>query len=765
MALLIALPPSPVLAKSRKAEKFLKQGQQAEARKDWEKAVELYDKAVDADPGDAAYMMAARRARFQAAQRRVDSGQKLRSEGKLEEALAEFQKAILFDPASAIAIQEAKRTVEMMQGAPTKPEERGLTPADRARRDTEERVSRILEPPELKPTDRLPRNLTIRNQPVRILYETVAKLAGINVVFDAQAQIASRNYNLELNNATLDEAFDYLSVLTKTYWKPISTNTIFVTEDSVTKRRDYEDNVVKVFYVSNATSVQEFQEIATAIRSVTEIRRVFTYNAQKALIVRGTVDQVALAEKLVRDLDKPKAEVVIDVIVMEANSTRSRDWAATINSAGKAGLNIPLNFSPRTSVGGGGTGNGTPATPAISLSRLGHLSSADFTTTLPGALLNAILTDTSSRVLQSPQVRASDGMKVSLKIGDRIPYVTGSFSPLTGGVAGGLPYAQSQFQFIDTGVNVDITPQVHGNEEVTLHVEIDINSVRGSQDIGGLQQPIIQQRKNTADIRLREGEVNILGGLSQFQDSQSLSGIPGLVNIPALGKWLGSHTTDKERGSLLIALIPHIVRTPDYTAENLRGMYSGTDQTVKLSYAPKKDAGPLPNNVVPAPAPVTVPKPAETTTPKSESTTPPAPGAAVRPVFSPASVDTRVSGVFSMTVQVQDVKDLFSASSIKIKWDPALLRLNDISPGDLFLREGQRPTSIKDIRNDIGEATLTVSRLPGSTGVNGSGILATMTFLASGRGGGTVQVIDLGLKNTQLQAIPSTTAELAVKIQ
>ena len=135
-------------------------------------------------------------------------------------------------------------------------------------------------------------------------------------------------------------------MLTHTFWKPISPNTIFVTEDNVTKRRDYEDEVVKMFYVTNATSVQEFQEIATAIRTVAEIRRVFTYNAQKAMIVRDTVDKVALAEKLVHDLDKPKSEVVVDVIVMQVNSERTRDLAATIASAGTAGLNVPIKFAP-----------------------------------------------------------------------------------------------------------------------------------------------------------------------------------------------------------------------------------------------------------------------------------------------------------------------------------------------------------------------------------------------------------------------------------
>ena len=364
-------------------------------------------------------------------------------------------------------------------------------------------------------------------------------------------------------------------------------------EDNVTKRRDYEDDVVKVFYVTNATSVQEFQEIATAIRTVAEIRRVFTYNAQRAMIVRDTVDKVALAEKLVHDLDKPKSEVVVDVMVMEVNSERTRDLAATIASAGTAGLNVPINFAPSgttTTTTTGGTGNsGTPSTPTttttgntITLNRLGRISSRDFSATLPGGLLQAMLSDSRTKVLNNPQVRASDGQKVTLKIGNRIPYATGSFQTNTAAAL-----VSTQFNYADVGVNIDMTPQVHSADEVTLHIEVTVSSVQQYINIGGISQPVIGQRSNIADIRLREGEVNILGGLSQSQDSTTLSGIPGLVNIPVLGRLLGSDHNDKIRAELMIALVPHIVRTPDYTAENLRGIYAGTDQVVKINYAAK----------------------------------------------------------------------------------------------------------------------------------------------------------------------------------
>jgi general secretion pathway protein D len=574
--------------KTRKGDKFLNDGRIAEAKGDWDTALDLYEKAFELEPANTAYMIAMRRARFEAGQKHVDRGEKARAAGKYEEALQEFEKALVADPSSSIALQEIRQTEALIRAKTgAKTDETGLTLADRMKKESEDRVESMMAPPELKPTNNVIPMLKMNNQPPKVLFETVGKLGGINVVFDSQYAAPGRNFNVDLSAVTIDQAFDYLATLTRTFWKPLNPTTIFVAEDNVTKRRDFEDDVVKVFYIRNATSVQEFQEIATAIRTVAEIRRVFTYNAQRAMIVRDTVDKVALAEKLVQDLDKPKGEVVVDVVVMSANSDRTRDLAATIANAGTAGLNVPITFNGTSSTTTSGTSsNGTPTTStagAVVLSRLARLSSNNFSASLPGGLLQAMLSDSNTKVLNRPQVRASDGQKVTLKIGSRIPYATGSFQTNTASAL-----VSTQFNYADVGVNIDMTPQVHSSDELTLHVEVTVSSVQQYVSIGGIQQPVIGQQSNIADIRLREGEVNILGGLNQTQDTANSNGIPGLVNIPLLGKILfGNDHTEKSRSDLLIALIPHIVRTPDYTAENLRGIYVGTDQVVKINYAPK----------------------------------------------------------------------------------------------------------------------------------------------------------------------------------
>ena len=396
---------------------------------------------------------------------------------------------------------------------------------------------------------------------------------------------------------------------------------------------------------------------------------------------------------------------------------------------------------------------------AITLNNLSRISSADFSTTLPGALLKAVMTDNTTRVMQSPEVRASDGQKVDLKIGDRVPYATGSFQPGVGTV-GVSPLVSTQFQFVDTGVNLTITPHVHGDDEVTLHVSVDLSNVSRTVNLGGLDQPVISQRKSETDIRLRDGEVSLLGGLIQSQDSSSVSGVPGLTNIPILGKYLfGSTSKDKSRGELLIALIPHIVRRPEITGTDLRGIAAGTDQTVKLSYSPRPEE--------PAPATPPAATTPATTTPALPGPVAPAPGAAngaLRLSFIPPAAQARLSASVGLTLQVDNAADL-SAVPVRVKWDPKILRLNQVTPGALMVSNGGVNPPSLDIRNDAGEASIDLSRITGASGVNGSGALLQFTFTAVGQGTTSLTVTSVNLRDSKQQNIAVAAPSVSVTVQ
>ena len=832
---MLLCPTLPLEARTKKGDKFLAEGRIHEQKKEWDEALDNYEKALSEDPADIVYQMAATKVHFQAGQSHIDKGMKLRSAGQLGEALIEFQKAYAINPGSAAAAQEVRRTTEMIErerkrveetGKESTPKERALTEGEKAKKETEDRIDSILGVPQLRAIDPSPIHLRM-NGSAKLLFETVAKVAGLNVLWDPEytSQVKG-NVPVEFENSTLEEALDYLAVITKSYWKPLSPNTIFITMDNPNKRRDYEEQVAKVFYLSNVSTPQELQEIVNAVRSVADIQRFFPYNAQNAIIAKGSADQVALAEKILHDLDKPRSEVVVDIIVMEASSIYTRQLTAAIASTG---LTVPGNFTPRsglqvvnnatttaTTTGSTGTtATGTTTTDtgtttaasgtAIPLSNLGHLSSADFSTTIPSALLQAVLSDATTKVLQSPQLRAVDNLKATLKIGDREPTATGSFQPGIGGV-GINPLVNTQFTFIDVGVNVEITPRVHDNGDISLHVDLDISSVTGHVNLGGIDQPIIGQRKISHDIRMPDGAVQLLGGLTKYQDTKTKTGIPGLGSIPILGRLFSGESVDRERQELMIALIPHVVRRPEYTAENLRGIAVGNQQSVHLSYgrqpgsapavAPKKEsptAATPPVANTPAAVNPAVPSAVMSTPVEAPGLAPPAtappmgqPGmappatapAADAPAkpdapkqignavvrFLPPQLESSPQGMLTVALIIENATEVSSAP-LQVTFDPKVVKLNDAGRGDFFSSDGQIPLFTKNIQNDTGAAAMNLNRLPNTPGVSGSGVLATLIFQSIAKGSTTVTVPNLTVRNAQGQVVFSGSPQMTINVK
>lgn len=787
-AVFVLLLAGPLPGRTRKGDKFVAQSRAAEARGELDKALELDENALNEDPSDSLYQLEVRRIRFNAAAKHVKTGEKIRAEGNLSEALVEFTRAYAIDPASPVAQQEVRRTKVMIEREkkrsaqpqdpgtpPPTAEERGLTPAQAAKKAMTDRIDSFQTIPELKPLNPQLGNLKMNNQKPRVLFETIGKLAGVNVLFDPdyEAQNTVRTQSIDLQNTTLDQALDYVALLTKSFWKPLSANAIFVTLDNTTKRREIEEQVVKVFYLNNIANTTELQEVITALRTVADIQKVYNYTAQWALIVRCEADRMLLAEKIISDLDKPKSEVVVDVIVMEVRKDRVRNLGAQIANGG---LSVSGVFTPRAALQSATSSSTTSSTTttattstatttssAITLNNLKHITSGDYSITgVPGGFVEALLSDTGTKVIQSPQLRAVDNLKASLHIGDKVPTASGSFGSGIGGVGVGVsPLVQTQFTYIETGVNMDMLTRVHDANQVTIHVEIDISQVTGYRDVGGIQQPIISQRKITQDIRTEDGEINLLGGLMQEQDSKIVSGLPGLSQIPLLRRLFTDEKIEKSQTELLITLIPHIVRSPDITEANLRTVPSGSVVNVHIPRnTPTSPAGnSAPAVATPGTMPAAAPVPPAAATPA-----PPNPSGPTTVAFLPAQINTAVGSAASVTLRVANITDL-NAVSTQIKFDPKILRINEVVAGDLIQQTGPPLSPLKNILNDTGEALLSVSRDPKGLGVSGSGGLVTITFQAIAPGTTTVTVPQLMLKNTPGQPVATNTPSLTVVVK
>ena len=781
----------PALAGARKAKSLYRQGQAAELSGRYDEAFEKYSLATREAPRVHRYTLAERRMRFVAGQAHVESGVRLRGQGLYEESLAEFERAVAIDPGSSVAAQERTRTIRMIEqrsraAGAEKPPEALESALEAERHERSVRVGTITPPPDLEPLSNQPINLML-NENSKVVFETIGKLAGINVLFDPD--YSDEDIEIEIRNATLTEALDYVSLLAKAYWKPLTHNAVLVTDDNPNKRREYEDEVVKTVYLTNLSTPQDLSEVSTAIRGLTDIRRMFTVNSMNAIVMRGSRPKIAIAEKIVHDMDKPRAEVIIDMLVLETSKTRKRTTGLTPVSGGTNGLQFPLSFTGAAEAASGGTAG-------LPLNRLGDVGTGSWSTSMPGFLLSAIFSNSDTELLQSPRIRTADNHQADLRIGDQVPIASGSFQPGVGGV-GISPLVNTQFQFKDVGVNVSLTPKIHANREVSMHVEIEISNVKDVVDLGGISQPIIGQRTIQHDLRVREGEASVIGGLNQSQIFKTRSGVPFLGEIPVVGRLFSEHDVQRVESEVLLVLVPHIVRMPGIDPSNLRTIATGTEQKFSLRYEEVGNGKPaIPPMDQEAPEPAEAPAtpraeaPAAAPSPEPGQAAPPqaapeepapvpaeagqAPGAepgqpqavqGPRLFLDPAVVEVGVGQEITLSLMVGEAVELASMP-MRIQYDREKLRLTGVEKGPFL--SGQDASDIifsRSIRHANGLAAINISRFPGAGGADGDGELVTLTFEGLAPGAAQLRVFATGPRDASGTALNVEPMEAEITVQ
>jgi len=755
-----------------KAKSLYEKGADAEARQNYEAAYEAYRQAYELKPKDLRFRAAYERAKFQAGAAHVHRGQGMREDGKLQEALAEFEAALKIDPSSFIAQTEARRTREMIDQA-NHPSQRLKTPG------VSERLSQAGAPVELTPIADTPINLKIADDS-KVVYEAIGKLAGLNVLFDPD--YTSRRIKIELNGVTLNEALDIVELESKTFWRAVTPNTIYVATDSKSKRQEVEPQVLKTFYVSNLSSTgTDINDLTNVLRTVLEMQRIVPIPSQGAVVVRGSADQVALAEKVVNDLDKAKSEVVVDVMVMEVSRDKTRNLGISPpTSQGNPSVSLQnSNAATTTDSNGNTTTSGTTGSTNLTLNSLAHLNATNFAVSIPSANVAFLMSDSNTKVLQSPQVRALDGQKASLKIGNRIPIATGSFGGGLGGIGTGSLLTQTQFQYIDVGVNVDVTPHVHANRDVSLKVVLEVSSVTGQSTIGGISQPIIGQRKMENEIRLKEGEANLLGGIFEESDSVSMSGLPWLSQIPLLKYIFGQQNVTRNHNEIVLVLVPHVVRGQDLTDLNHRTLDIGTQNAIGLRRVVPA------SNVVPATQPKqqsstgSPPPQAQTPSPTAPQQAPvpqppPNPGDATRQAgpmggnailsFDPPTINQAVGAVFAVNITLTGGQNVFSVPA-QVTYDPKLLQVANVSNGNALSKDGQIVALVHREDTAAGSIQLTATRPPGASGIAPEGVVFTLTFIAKAAGQGTLAINRSVLRDPAMNSMPASGSQAVVTIR
>jgi general secretion pathway protein D len=756
--LLLCLRP-PVFAKGDSAKAFYEKGTDAEARQNYEQAFDYFKQAYNLKPKDLRYRTAYERTRFLSASSHVHRGQILRDAGKLDEAAVEFQKGLETDPSSFIAQQELKRTQQMIREAQNPPPQ-AVAPTPLRRR-----LEAAQGPVELGAISSVPITLKVTEK-ANVIYETVGKLAGINVLFDPD--YTPKQVRIELNGVTLEDALEIISFETKTFWRPVTPNTIFVAQDSPAKRKELEQNVLKTFYLSNLSQPTELQDVVNAMRTILEVSRIQQLPSQGAIVVRGTPDQVALAQKLVDDLDKAKPEVLIEVAVMQV----SRDRAHTLGINPPTSVTVALqnNISTTPSTTTATTTTTSSSSTGINLNTIANLNATDFSVTIPQATATALMSDTDTKVIQNPQIRALDGQKATLKIGDRVPVATGSFQPGIGGV-GINPLVNTQFQYLDVGVNIEITPRVHAGREISLKLSMDVSDVDSYVSIGGISQPVIGQRKIENEIRLKDGEVSLLGGMMEDTKTKALTGIPGLASIPILKYLFAQDTSDHSTNEIVFVLVPHIIRGPDSSHGSGDMLDVGTANALSLRLSNARTAPPA--STAPTAAPPQTPTPqgqaSQTLMPQvqvAQNQVPPnqAGAGAGTFLFDPATLNQAKGSTFTVNVMLSGGQNVYSVP-VQLNYDPNQLQVINVSNGGFLSQDGQIVTVAHREDTATGTMQITASRPPGAGGVSGQGAVVTLTFVAKGTGQSALTITRGGARDPAMQPIVMSGAQAAVTIQ
>ena len=769
-------------------------GENAARSGDWDAAVEYYRTAVQEAPDRNDYKIALERAMINASHEHLNQAQLAEARGELENALREYRRASDFDPPNrqlAAKVTEIERRIR---------DEAEAQPRNNNIAQLREQARQAGPPPLIKLTEVLP-EIRFNNTSIRDILNFIANATGINVTYDRDYQ--DRAYTVQLNGVTLEQALNQILSANQLFYKVINQSTIMVIPDNAQKRANYEEQVIRTFYISHADATELSQMINTIIRvPAMAVQPMIAPNkTNNTITIRATTAVASIIEKMIDANDKPRAEIIIDVQILEVSRDRAKTYGIDLS-----GYTINAIFSPESDPRGtSGTGAAAASTlttqPSFNLNTITRgISTADFYLAVPSAVVHFLESDSNTKLIAKPQLRGAEGQKITLNLGDDIPIPSTVFTPLATGGANTNPL--TSFNYRTVGIVVEMTPRVTIEGDVILDLSLE-NSTKGVDvNVAGQNLPSFGTRKVVTRLRLRDGEANLLAGLLREDERTLLQGLPGIMRIPILNKLFAMNGPNEVRQTDIVMLLtPRVVRTQEITAGDLSPIFIGTQQNLGLNgpppliqappepapaapAAPAPPAGaqpapaqpPAPNvappggaanaapgvSIIPpgsspvpgttavtaAPAPAVpggapLPPPAGGAPPAAPAAaTPAAAPAGAQVIVTPPGTDFRVGGgPYTVAISASNASRL-SGLSLTITFNPAALRVRAVQEGSFMRAGGAQATFTQMVDAATGRIDIAIVRTGDATGVAGTGLLAAVLFDAVG--GGTANLAVTG---------------------
>lgn len=768
---LIALIAVAVLIGGCAAGRAFGRGETAARAGDWDAAVEHYRQAVQANPDRADYQIALERAMLNASIQHLDQARLFEARGQIEDALREYRRASEYDPTNrqiAGKVLEMERRIrDLAEAARPSPT---LQQLQQAARQTPE--------PLLNPASREPIDVVFNNASLRDILNSMGMSAGINVTFERDYQ--DRPYSVLMRGVTFEQALNQILAANQFFYKVINERTIMVIPDNAQKRALYEEQVIRTFFISHADATEVAQILNGVIRipALAVAPQIVANKTNNTITVRASATIVQIIERIVEQNDNPKAEIIVDVQILEVNRSRAKEFGIDLSD-----YVISAAFSPETDPR---TDDGLVQRPFNLNTITRGISTADFYLSVPSAVVRFLESDSETRLIAKPQLRGAEGQQIRLALGDQIPVPATVFTPIGQGGAAFNPL--TSFNYRDVGVVVELTPRVTFEGDVILDVMVENSTLGTPITIAGQELPSFGSRRIQTRLRLRDGESNLLAGLLQERDRRILSGIPGLLRLPVLRNLFGNNFNSIDQTDIVMLLTPRIVRTQELTTTDVSPIFIGSQQSLGLGGPPPLIAAPpVPEpavSVPPAPVAPAAGQPASpgtggvavvppgssqipgTTTVSAAPAQPPAaagvapagvpaaaaggappvavPGAASggQLVLSPPGPEFRVgAGPYTVPVSVTGASQLASVS-LTITFNPAALRVRAVQEGSFMRTGGLAATFTQQVDAATGRVDIAIVRANDQTGVAGTGLLATVVFDAVG--GGTANLAITG---------------------
>ena len=743
-----------------------KSGNQEAQQDNWDAAVVHYTRAVREDPDNIEYRMALERSLIEAANFHVKEAGKHLASKDLERAIEEFVVAAQLNPSNRYAQDQLAEARRALSERETRREEASSFQQRRA----QARQLRSIQPV-LEPSSAAPINLRFaQDTSLQKIFEVLSTLSGINILFDEAFR--DKRVTINLVDVSFQEALDKLVLINRLFYKVVDPSTLIIVSDNAQKHRQYDELVLRTFFVTNA----EVNTIANMLRTIAGIQRVQPNPELKSITVRATPDQVAVAERIVELNDKSKSEIILNIEILEINRNKLVEFGLRASE-----YELGLTLAP-----GGSTLDAGRTT--FRLNRLASIDSSDWLATFPSSIMYRLFKSNSeARLLASPKLRAMEGQPARLNLGQEVPVPVTSFVSQIG--TGGVPNTPvTSFQYRNVGINISITPKVFVNGEIELELSLETSAQLDTRIIAGIELPVFGLRQVNNVVRLRDGETNIIGGLISYEDRHAVAGLPGVVDIPILNKIFARNQESSQQSDVVFSVTPQIVRAPRVTVEDLLSFPMGTEQAIRVPGArpspfgepeqqqpeQQQDDQPEPPGAEPQATPEPPDEADEAEPPPAAETQPEEPEAAREPpraasprvgpitvVFSPPQAQTSPGQRLELALIAGGAERL-SSGEINITFDASAFDVVEVQPGPFLSIDGKEVSFVPFV--DQGRIRVEFSRKGDTVGLRGSGHVLRVVLEATSPGSRTVSAAG-SFRDPDGGAIPASFASARIEVQ